>query len=250
MDVCLLRQDGEMVLHRHMPAGPDPFRKAIAPYREDRVVCGAGIFTCDWLADLCARAGISFVLGHALDMQAIHGGKATNDTSDSQQIAALLRGGLLPQAAVSPAAMRATRDLRRRRRSRMRNRAERLPQVQPTNSQGYVPEVAKQIAYTANRDGVAERLSEPAGQKRIAVDRALMGHEDDLLWDLEWAMVTTAKPHEAHPLSLRQTGPGRGQMLRLVLLYAIHAVARFPRVQDCVAYGHLGPCAKASAGKR
>ena len=49
-------------------------------------------------------------------MQAIHGGKATNDTIDSQTIAGLLRGGMLPQAYVSPAAMRATRDLLRRRR--------------------------------------------------------------------------------------------------------------------------------------
>jgi hypothetical protein len=31
-------------------------------------------------------------------MQAIHGGKATNDTIDSHKIAALLRGGMLPKA--------------------------------------------------------------------------------------------------------------------------------------------------------
>jgi hypothetical protein len=32
------------------------------------------MFTWYWLADLCEREGISFVLGHALYMQAIHGG--------------------------------------------------------------------------------------------------------------------------------------------------------------------------------
>ena len=48
------------------------------------------------------------MLGHALSMKAIHGGKATHDTIDSQEIAALLRGGMLPQAYVSPAEMRAT----------------------------------------------------------------------------------------------------------------------------------------------
>jgi hypothetical protein len=31
MDVCILRQDGEVVLHRHMPASPDALLKAIAP---------------------------------------------------------------------------------------------------------------------------------------------------------------------------------------------------------------------------
>jgi hypothetical protein len=64
-----------------------------------------------WLADLCAREGIPCVLGHALDMKAIHGGKANNDTIDAHKIAVLLRRGMLPQAYVYPPAMRATRDL-------------------------------------------------------------------------------------------------------------------------------------------
>jgi hypothetical protein len=33
-------------------------------------------------------------------MQAMHGGKATNDKIDSQKIATLLRGGMLPKAFV------------------------------------------------------------------------------------------------------------------------------------------------------
>ena len=55
------------------------------------------LFTWYWLADLCADEGVPFVLGHALSMKALHGGKAKNDTIDSPKIAAL-RGGMLPQA--------------------------------------------------------------------------------------------------------------------------------------------------------
>jgi hypothetical protein len=43
------------------------------------------------------------VLGHALYMRAIHGAKARNDTIDAAKIAALLTGGLLPQAYAYPA---------------------------------------------------------------------------------------------------------------------------------------------------
>jgi transposase len=82
-----------------------------------------GLFTWYWLADLCAQEGIPFVLGHALYMKAIHGGKAKNDTIDAHKMAVLLRGGMLPQAYVYPAEMRATRDLLRRRMSLMRQRA-------------------------------------------------------------------------------------------------------------------------------
>jgi hypothetical protein len=77
-----------------------------------------------WLADLCAREGIPFVLGPALYLQAIHGGNAKHDKRDAHKIAVLLRGGMLPPAYVYPAAMRATRDLLRRRRHLMRKRAE------------------------------------------------------------------------------------------------------------------------------
>jgi hypothetical protein len=152
MSLCILNQDGEILVHRNMPAGPDPFLKAIAPYREDRVVCVACIFTWDWLVDLCAREGIPFVLGHALYMTAIHGGKAKNDQSDAQKIAILLRGGMLPQAYVSPADMRATRDLLRRRIPLMRQRAELLAHIPNTNRQYNLPEIGKKIVYSARRD--------------------------------------------------------------------------------------------------
>ena len=63
-----------------------------------------------WLADLWAAEGLPFGLGHARSLQASPGGKATNDQSDSHQIAALRRGGMLPQASGDPAQRRATRD--------------------------------------------------------------------------------------------------------------------------------------------
>jgi transposase len=250
MYLCILNQHGEIVLHRKMRAAPEPFLQAIAPYREDLVVCVECIFTWYWLADLCTQEGIPFVLGHALYMKAIHGGKATHDKIDAQKIAVLLRGGMLPQAYVYPADMRATRDLLRRRLHLVRHRAELLTHVQQTNSQYNLPEIGKKIAYKANRDGVAERFPAPSVQKSIEVDLALMGHYDALLWDLELAIVTTAQQHDANTLYLLQTVPGIGRILSLVLLYEIHDIARFPRVQDVVSYGRLVKCAKESAGKR
>jgi transposase len=209
-----------------------------------------GLFTWYWLADLCAQEGIPFVLGHALYMKAIHGGKAKNDTIDSQKIAALLRGGMLPQAYVYPAAMRATRDLLRRRLPLARKRAELLAHVQQTNSQYHLPAIGKKIAYKANRDGVAERFADPAVHKSIEVDLALIGYDDELLRDVELTLLKTAKHHDANTLYLLQTVPGIGKILSLVWLYEIHDINRFPTGQDVVSYGRLVKCAKESAGKR
>ncbi len=100
MYVCVLSHDGEIVLHRHMKAAPEVFLKAVAPSREGLVVAVECLFTWSWLADLCAAQGMPVVLGHALSMQAIHGGKAKHDTIDSHKMAAWLRGGMLPKASV------------------------------------------------------------------------------------------------------------------------------------------------------
>jgi transposase len=250
MYLCILNQDGEIMLHQNMKTSPETFLKAIAPYRDDLVVAVECIFTWYWLADLCAQEGISFVLGHALYMKAIHGGKAKNDKIDAHKIAVLLRGGMVPQAYVYPAAMRATRDLLRRRMYLARKRAELLTHVQNTNSQYNLPAIEKKIAYKANRDGVAERFADPAVQKSIEVDLALIGYYEPLLRDVELAIVKAAKQHNANTLYLLQTVPGIGKILSLVLLYEIHDIQRFPSVQDFLSYCRLVKCARESAGKR
>jgi hypothetical protein len=98
MYLCILHQDGEILLHRNLQTSPDMFLKAIAPYREDLVVAVACIFTWYWLADLCAQEQIPFVLGHALSMKAIHGGKAKNDKIDVERVGACRPGIPEPSA--------------------------------------------------------------------------------------------------------------------------------------------------------
>ena len=250
MYLCVLNQDGEVLLHRDMKAAPGPFLQAIAPYREDVVVCVECLFTWYWLADLCAHEGIPFVLGHALYMKAIHGGTAKNDRIDAHKIAVLLRGGMIPQAYVYPAEMRATRDLLRRRMHLMRHRAGLLAPIHKTNSQYNLPQIGKKLAYKANRGGVAERFSDPAVQKSLEVDLTLIGSYDRLLTELELEIVNTAKAHDAQTFYRLRSIPGVGKILALVLLYEIHDIHRFPRVQEFVSYGRLVKCARESAGKR
>ena len=88
MYICLLSQEGEILLHRNMKAAPEPFLQAVAPYRDGLLVAVECIFTWSWLADLCAEEGSPVVLGPALSMKALHGGKAKHDQIDSHKIAA------------------------------------------------------------------------------------------------------------------------------------------------------------------
>jgi transposase len=250
MYLCILSYEGEIVYHANMPAGPEPFLKAIAAYRHDLVVGVECIFTWYWLADLCRREGIEFVLGHALYMKAIHGAKVKNDKVDSQKIAALLRGGTFPLAYVYPAEMRPTRDLLRRRSYLVRQRADLLAHIQNTNSQYNLPEFGKKIARKMHREGIAEQFPHPDVQRSIAVDIELIDHLDHILEGLQSEILRTAKSHDPQALHLLRTVPGIGKTLSLVILYEIHTIDRFERVQEFSSYARLVKCAHESAGKR
>jgi len=250
MYVCILDPHGTKLVHKNLPTTPEAFLRVLAPYREDVVVAVECMFTWYWLADLCQKEGIAFVLGHALYMKAIHGGKAKNDKIDAHKIAVLLRGGMLPQAYVYPAEMRATRDLLRRRCHVVHKRAELLAHIHTTNSQYNLPEIGKKLAYKANREGVEEHFPDPSVRKTLEVDLSLIDHYDKLLGEVELYITRTAKAHDVQTFSRLQSVPGIGQILALVILYEIQDIARFPRVQDFVSYCRLVKCAKESGGKR
>jgi transposase len=240
-----LRRD----LHRNLPATPEHFLGVVRPYREDLVVAVECIFTWYWLADVCAEEGIPFLLGHALYMKAIHGGKAKNDTIDARKIAVLLRGGMLPMAYVYPAAMRATRDLLRRRTHLVRKRAELLAHIQNTTAQYNLPAFGKKIAYKGNREGLAERFAEPSVRMSITAELTLIGHYDPLIRALELHILRHAKAHDVQAYMRLRTVPGIGDILALVILYEAHDISRFPTVGEFVSYCRLVKCARESAGK-
>ncbi len=250
MYVCILDQSGTKLVHKNLPTTPEAFLRTVAPYREDLVVAVECIFTWYWLADLCEREGIAFVLGHALYMKAIHGGKAKNDKIDAHKIAVLLRGGMVPQAYVYPAERRAPRDLLRRRCHLVRKRAELLAHIQNTNSQYNLPEIGKKLAYKANREGVEDHFPDPSVRKTVEVDVSLIDHYDKVLGEVELYITRSAKAHDVQTFARLQSVPGIGKILALVILYEIQDIARFPRVQDFVSYCRLVKCAKESNGKR
>lgn len=250
MYVCILDQKGEILYRGNMPTDPKRFLRAIKPYRKDVVVSVECMFCWYWLADLCAQEGIPFVLGHALYMKAIHGGKAKNDRIDAHKIAALLRGGMIPMAYVYPCLMRATRDLLRRRNHFKHKRAELLTHIQNTNSQYNLPDIEKNISYKANREGIAERFHSPSVHKSMEFDLRMLDHYDAVLTDLELYIVQTAKEHDPNTFYRLRSVPGIGKILGLVILYEVHDVNRFERVQDFVSYCRLVKCSKESGGKQ
>ena len=251
MYLCVLDQAGPTLLHRDYPADAGAFLEAVAPYRDGVAVAVECMFAWYWLADLCHEQNIPFVLGHALYMKAIHQGKSKNDRLDAAKIAGLLRGGLLPQAYVYPKAMRATRDLLRRRSFLVRRRAELLTHLVNTNSQYNLPPLNKKLVYPSNRGelDLPARFTDPSAKKLVQCDLALIDALDAQIHDLELHLVRTAKVDDVQSYARLQSVPGIGKILGLVLLYEIHDVARFPAAGNFLSYARLVRPQHESAGK-
>jgi len=249
MYLCILDAAGKVCFSRNLECTPQAFLAAVKAFREDLVVAVECMFAWYWLADLCEREGIAFVLGHALYMGAIHGGKAKNDKIDAHKIAGLLRGGMLAQAYVYPPRMRATRDLLRRRCHLMRKRSELITHIQNTVSQYNLPPLEHRIQKRCEREGLLSHFPDPQVRNSIALDLAMIEQYDALLPKLERHIRACAKEHDRKAFTLLRSIHGADLILPLVILYEIHTIGRFPRMQDFLSYCRLVKPARESAGK-
>jgi transposase len=252
MYLCILDHAGTILLHQNFPAESTALRQAIAPYRDGVVVAAECMFAWYWVADLCRDEGIPFVLGHALYMKAIHGGKTKNDKIDAHKIATLLRGGTLAQAYVYPKGMRETRDLLRRRSFLVRQRALLIAHIQNEASQYNLPAFAKRLTYAANRQElqVADHFLDPSVKLSIQADLALIDAYDQQLGALELYLTRHAKIDDGNTFHRLRSIPGVGKILALILLYEIHDIARFATVGQFLSYARLVRGSHESAGKK
>lgn len=137
LHVCVVDQQGEKRLHRNFQCQhADRLFSQLDQFGTDNLVVGCeSTFNWYWLADACQTHRIEFILGHALYLKAIHGGKTKSDAIDSEKLARLIRGGNFPLSHVYPKEGRAARDLMRRRTHFVRRRAEALAHIQMVHLQ-------------------------------------------------------------------------------------------------------------------
>jgi transposase len=250
MYLGILDATGEVRLHQTIPPNPQAVLLAVTPFREDVVVGVECLFTWSWLADLCEDAGMPCGLGHALSRRAMHGGQAQNDRIEAHTIAALRRGGRLPQAYVYPRRRRATRDLLRRSNHRRHQRAALDAPSPNTASPSNLGEPLGRSATPQNRRGLSARFDHRGGPKHMAVDRARVDGDAPRLADLEPDLETTAHGHDPVSRALLRPIPGVGKILALGRLDEREDSARCPQVQACVSSCRLVKRARESNGKR
>jgi len=247
--VCIQDSAGNVLLHKECAANPESLMALIAPYLDDLLIGVECMHCWYWVADFCEDQGISFILGHALYMRAIHGGKAKNDRIDSLKIAQLMRGGNFPLAYVYPRQMRSTRDLLRRRTSLVRHGANLKAHVANTTSQYNLPPNRVNLKNVSAREQLRHAFPDEGVQQMINLDMAVLECYHRELSQTEWYLEQQAKKHQPVYLSLLRTIPGIGRILALTILYEVGDIERFESVQQFASYSRLVKCKAESAGK-
>jgi transposase len=252
MHVCVVDHGGNKLLHKNFDTKkPEKFLAALQPFvKHDLVIGCESTFNWYWLADLCHHENLSFLLGHALYLKAIHGGKTKSDRIDSEKLAMLLRGGNFPTSYVYPKEMRGTRDLLRRRATIVKRRSATIVHVQIVNHQQNLPAFPKSISYKTNRVGIAERFEGASVQKMIGVDVEMIDFYDRQIKGLDLYLEQNAKIDDPDAFFRLKSIPGVGRILAMTMLYEIHDIRRFPRVGDFLSYARLVKGTNSSAGKQ
>ena len=148
-----------------------------------------------------------------------------------------------------PKAMRATRDLLRRRMKIVRHGADLKAHVSNTTSQYNLPPNKVNLKNIGAREQLKSNFPNPAVQKNINLDMAILDCYAEQLSKVEWYIGQQAKQHNPVHLHLLKSVWGIGPILALTILYEIGHIQRFDSVQKFASYARLVKCKAESAGK-
>ncbi len=250
MYICVTDRDGNVHLHKNIKGNNlDYFLKLITPWQGNITVACESTFNWYFLSDFCDEYGIPFVIGHALYMKHIHGGKAKNDRIDSKKIAYLLRSNLLPLSYAYPPHLRSCRDLMRRRGHLVRHRGELLAHLSILGYQ-YNMVITEAEKRPKNRSELLKKFSFDINTyKNAEADLRVIAYLDEVISDLELDIRQFALKEARTSFQIIKTIPGSGDIISLSVLYEIDDINRFSSVKDFASYARLVKCCAESGGK-
>lgn len=251
MYICLMDKEGNILVHRNIRGNSfEYFMKLVEPYKDSLTVCCECTFNWYWLADACLDAGIEFVLGHALYMNAIHGFKTKNDKTDSMQIAHLLRSNLIPPAYVYPREKRSVRSLLRKRISFVWKRSEILCCLSMgVMTMGHEPLNSGNKTRDRWLAELEEVYTDPIDKISMDASMHMVKQFDLIIEKLDQAIGGHTRSKYLTEYNTLKTVPGIGRMLALIILYEVDDISRFKSDQDFLSYCRLVKGTVASGGK-
>jgi transposase len=233
--VVVMDAAGKVLYRRRLENDLGRIERALAPYREQLSgVVVESTFNWYWLVDGLMEAGYPVQLANTTAIQQYSGLKHTDDESDAEWLAEMVRLGILPTGYIHPPAERAVRDLLRKRAHLVRQRTANILSIQnlvQRNTGGRM----KSDLIKALEPGQPAQLFENADVAlAIATTVRVRQCLDTEIAALE--KVVRGRVKLRPEFVQLKTIPGVGDVLGLTIMLEAGAISRFATVGDFASY--------------
>jgi len=223
--------------------------RALAPYREQlKAVVVESTFNWYWLVDGLMEAGYPVQLANTTAIQQYNGLKHTDDESDAEWLAEMLRLGILPTGYIYPKAERAVRDLLRMRAQLVRQRTANLLSLQNLVQRTTGSRIKSDVLRTLGPEQPAQLFANPDVARAAAATVHVRQCLDGEIAALEKIVRERVKLRPEF-VKLKSI-PGVGNILALTIMLEAGTIGRFPSVGDFASYCRCVNSARLSNGKK
>ena len=238
-----------VLVRRRVPNDAAAILALLAAHREELVgVVVESTYNWYWLVDALQAAGYRVHLANTAAIKRYEGLKHSDDEDDAAYLAQLLRLGILPSGYICPPAVRAVRDLARKRMQLVRSRTAQVLSVENmlsrqtgTGMRSYAVQrlTAQAVASFGFHQDVGRALC-----ANVAVIQTLNREIDRLEQRLH--RCVRLRPE----FGLLTSVPGIGQTLATLIMLEVGTIERFAAVGNFASYARCVDSARISNGKK
>jgi transposase len=237
--VSAFDDEGTEILSRRVTNDPEVLRALFQQLGSESKVALEAAFGWEWLADLLAEEGLELHLAHPRHTKAIAAARVKTDAVDARTLAHLLRADLLPEAYISPPALREQRELIRHRIALTRVRTALKNRVHALLARRGIRYGRAELFGKAGRRFLAE-LELPIGARsRLESLLALIAHLDTEIAEAGREIDRRADD-DPRVAVLRQI-PGVGAFIASLVIAEVGEITRFPSARQLASWAGLTP---------
>lgn len=245
----VIDEQDRVMYQKRLPNHLSTIVEHLAPYRADlKGLVVESTYNWYWLVDGLMDAGYRVHLANPVAIQQYSGLKYTNDSSDAQWLAHMLRLQVLPEGYIYPKAQRPLRDLLRKRGQLVEQQTANVLSIQNIVLRNSSSRLSVQQIKQLTPDEVEALL--PDADQALAVSSALrvvrcLMEQINIIEKRVQSRIKSTPLYE-----LIQSVKGIGPILAQTILLETGDIGRFASVGDYASYCRLVNSTKVSNGKR
>ena len=233
--VVVKNGEGRVLYRRRLENDLKRIERELAPYREK--ISGVAVestFNWYWLVDGLVAAGYPVKLVNTTAVQQYSGLKYTDDDSDAEWLAEMMRLGILPTGYIYPPAQRGVRDLLRKRAHLVRQSTANILSVQNIMRRSQAARLKSEVIKRLSVEDVHKLMPEPDVALAMGASVAVIGCLQEQIKGIEKEVLGRVKVQ--HAFELLKSTPGIGDILALTIMLEVGEIGRFASVGEFASY--------------